>query len=266
MDLCSEKVVEKYLLYKNPLYAFRFPIALLVGIFLFGYFEMKKVSDNSYINQILIPIASILFVMVIIDMVCRTMISSSEKDRLMKLCKLFKAHPLMKGKAMDMNVIDKYDGKLDGYVQQENSQVHPQLEIQELNLKKIKMIPDMSRPIPQTMEGEEEEKEEVEGFSNQEMRSRPQVAQPMDIPMNQMMFEPKDDQMFNVEVPRNLPSKKYQGMCIQPSDCCNLCSGSNDNPCNVVTAIPGPQWMPKTAMAKQEELKNGIYTPGRCLL
>jgi hypothetical protein len=56
-----ETAIEKYLLNQNPLYAFSFPLALLVSIIMFGVSKAYKWSENSYINQILVPILSLLF-------------------------------------------------------------------------------------------------------------------------------------------------------------------------------------------------------------
>jgi hypothetical protein len=54
--------------------------------------------------------------------------------------------------------------------------------------------------------------------------------------------------------------------CIQPSNCCSLCSQpGNNNPCNLIAPVPGPQWIPETAKTVQNNLKNNIYTPSKCM-
>ena len=45
---CS-KVVESYLLYQNPLYAFSLPISLIIAIIVYGICISMKCSSNSYI-------------------------------------------------------------------------------------------------------------------------------------------------------------------------------------------------------------------------
>ncbi len=265
MDICTEKIIENYLLYKNPLFAFRFPLSLLLGIFMYGYFEMKKISSNSYIQQILIPLASILFSMVLIDMICRLMISKDEVDRLMKLCKLFFAQPKMKGREVDIMVIENYGGEVEGFQVKGTSQESKMPEITEMPNKKdsTKIIPDTSttgkmKTNKMNTKLPKEINITFEGFTtNQQME---QVGEPNSYDLAFDNFENMNEVPEKVETKRMIgPSK-----CIQPSDCCNLCSGSNENPCNVVTAIPGPQWMPQTAKAKQNELQNNQYTPSTC--
>jgi len=91
MDKNCNELVEKYILYENPLYVFSFPISLLVGIIFFGISQAYDWSKNSYVNQILIPIAAILLTMVLIDVISRLMISKKEKKVLVNKCKLFKS-------------------------------------------------------------------------------------------------------------------------------------------------------------------------------
>lgn len=235
IDICSEKLIENYLLYKNPLYAFRFPIALILGIFLYGYFEMKQVTDNSYLQQILIPLASILFVLVLLDMAARMMIDQDEKQRLIKLCKLFMSQPHMKGLKLDIAMIENYKGKMEDLEQPKDStQMDAEVPVME------PMI------IPDTSKSDFLQYQDLEHYKNSKH------VQP---------FDPLSD---DLETPTELPYKPQHGKCIQNSDCCQLCSGTGENPCNVVTAVPGPQWMPQTAKAKQEEMKNNQFTPNFC--
>jgi len=91
MDKNCNELVEKYILYENPLYVFSFPISLLVGIIFFGLSQAYDWSKNSYINQILIPIAAILLTMVLIDIISRLMISKKEKQSLVNKCNVFKS-------------------------------------------------------------------------------------------------------------------------------------------------------------------------------
>ena len=204
INLYCEKMVENSLLYQNPFYVFRFPIAIFFGIFLYGYFQMKHISSNSYIQQILIPIACVLVLLVLLDMISRIMISSQEKERLIQLC------------------------KMENKKKQESFQ-NPSIE------------KSISSNGTQNINIDFQE----ESFQN-------------NIRGNDTLVHSQD------EYPQPLTSKTTTGKCIQDSDCCNLCSGSQENPCNVPTSIPGPQWMPQTAHSKQEELKQGIYTPSSC--
>ena len=113
MEINCEQVVEKYLLNQNALYAFSFPLAILISIIVFGIVKAYKISDNSYINQILIPILTFLLTMVLIDVIARLMISKKEQARLIEMCKLWmhepsvKNHPIL-SKMIDMDLVANY--------------------------------------------------------------------------------------------------------------------------------------------------------------
>lgn len=82
---CS-KIVESYLLYQNPLYAFSLPISLIIAIIVYGICVSMKCTSNSYMLQIIIPILTIMIVNVVIEFVVRTMLNKKEMNELTKTC------------------------------------------------------------------------------------------------------------------------------------------------------------------------------------
>lgn len=82
---CS-KVVESYLLYQNPLYAFSLPISLIIAIMVYGICISMKCTSNSYILQIIIPILTIMIVNVVIEFVAGYMLNKKEINNLTKTC------------------------------------------------------------------------------------------------------------------------------------------------------------------------------------
>lgn len=82
---CS-KVVESYLLYKNPLYAFSLPISLIIAIIVYGICVSIKYTSNSYMLQIIIPILTIIVVNGLIEFVSRAMLNKNEMSNLTKTC------------------------------------------------------------------------------------------------------------------------------------------------------------------------------------
>lgn len=222
MEINCENIVEKYLLNQNPLYAFSFPISILMSIVIFGVVKAYNVSDNSYINQILIPILAFLLTMIVIDLISRLMVSKKELKRLSALCKLWmhdpsvKNHPVL-SKLVDMDLVSKY---------------------------------------------------KVENFSTENKESEGNIAQ------NKIIQVQKNISVENVEIPldtikgffpESLEYKKENSKCIEESNSCNLCSGSNSNPAGLNAPIPGPQWLPQTAEAVQNRLKNNDYTSSSCV-
>lgn len=256
MELCTEKIIENYLLYKNPLYAFRLPIGLLLGIFMVGYLQLHKVSNNTYINHILIPITCVLVVIVLCDMIARMMLSNEEKRKLMLKCKLFMSQPKMKNHRLKPDLIvtiENYDGNIEEFTRNKNgdSQTNPHIEVSELPKEMSEILPDLTMM--------NEYKENKEGYENFDEHAYLKEIQRFE---GQVHAYEKD--MSHREVPYTLPKKESQpSPCIQGSDCCQLCSNTN-NPCGVVTAIPGPQYLPYTASAKQEQIKRNEFTPSLC--
>ena len=51
MEIDCDSLVQRYLLLKNPLYTFNFPISILIAIIVFGFAKAYKFSDNSYIKS-----------------------------------------------------------------------------------------------------------------------------------------------------------------------------------------------------------------------
>ena len=230
MEINCEQIVENYLLNKNPLYAFRFPLSILISIVIFGVSKAYKWSENSYINQILIPILAFLLSMVLLDIISRLMISHNEVVKLVQLCKLWmhdpsvKNHPIL-SKMIDMNAVSKYNN-VEKFTIQDNSY--------NFNI------------------NEENNREEVK---NKILDERKNIAvSNVELPVSELL---------NIS-PSPLEYKKENALCIESSNACNLCSGSNSNPLNLVAPIPGPQWLPQTAEAVQNRLKNNDYTAGRC--
>ena len=196
-----DTVIEKYLLNQNPLYAFSFPLSLLIAIIIFGVAKAYKWSENSYINQILIPILGFLLVNVLIDFISKMMINKEEKMKLVELCK---------------------------------NNVEYKVESNKVNIEKFtnnENIANIENEIKTT-----QEKNEVV-YSN--------------------------CQISNIS-PFPLEYSKDGSLCIQDSNCCSLCSGSNSNPCNINAPIPGPQWLPSSAETVQNNLKNNKYTLSKC--
>lgn len=228
MEINCETAVEKYLLNQNPLYAFSFPLALLVAIILFGIAKAYKWSENSYINQILIPILAFLLTMVLIDVISRMMIKKEEKMRLIELCKSLmnsgsKDHPLLNKLINNYKEKSYIESFSSGNFSIQDNQIHNNLP------------------------------------SDKDAINKDVVDNSKNMPVDPICEIP------NIS-PYPLNANSNGTTCIQNSNCCNLCSGTNDNPCNIISPIPGPQWLPSSAETVQNNLKNNIYTPSKCMI
>jgi hypothetical protein len=231
MDINCEQVAEKYLLNQNPLYAFSFPLSILIAIIVFGISKAYELSDNSYINQILIPILVLLLSMVLIDFVSRYMISSDEKDKIVNICKSSnnKRNEIRNNDDMVKNIhINISNKKNKDFIRIENFTIQDNTYNNKLDEKKENIKPILNKIQENNVETPICEMKSLSPFP--------------------------------------LQFKKNNSQCIRDSDCYNLCSGTNSNPYNLIAPIPGPQWLPQSAEAMQNRLKNNDYTPAKCVI
>jgi hypothetical protein len=246
MEIDCHSLVERYLLLKNPLYTFNFPIAILVAIIVFGYSKAYKFSDNSYINQILIPIVALLLCMVFLDMISRAMISESDKERLSKLCGSWLNDPknknrLLKENSINMAEIEEYDGHIESFVSNDN-------ENSQEDISQKKAIYASSNKI--TFEDKEIfDKVKTKFIMNNNIKN------------NVLGINPKF--VKKPIIPQ--PSNEIECVGNDQSNECHLCSGMEMNPNNLVAPIAGPTWLPQSAESVQNRLKNGNYTAGKCV-
>ena len=218
MEINCNHVVEKYLLNQNPVYAFSLPIAVLVAILVFGISKVFNWSNNSYVNQILIPFLAFLVIMVIIDVLSRWMITKEETEHLLKLCDIWKrSNPMLK---MD---IDKV-----------------------INFKKEKNLEFFTNDLKN---------------KNVNQNVNENVNENVNQNVNDVLIDPIEE-MKGIH-PYPLEYKKENAKCVSGSNCCSICSGT-ENSCKLNAPIPGPQWLPQNAEAVQNRLIHNDYTKNRC--
>lgn len=236
MEINCGKISENYLLIQNPLYAFSFPISVLVAIIIFGCAKTYKWSDNSYINQILIPILALLLTMVLIDMISRLMISNEKKMEITQMCNKW-----MNNQTKE-NFISSHP-YVAAHPSNASNASHPS------NASNASNASHPSHPSnASNASHKKQHKKTVEKMSN--------------ITDNNIVVNPIEE-IPNIS-PFPIQSKPDGDMCIENSNGCNICSGSGKNPYNLVAPIPGPQWMPQSAATVQNRLKNNIYTSNKC--
>lgn len=282
--ICSD-VVEKYLLNKNPLYAFNLPISILIAIIVFGIVKAKKISDNSYINQILVPIVSFLLSMVIIDLISRCMIDKEEKNILVDKCESMKSKEFFLSEQFKSKNVANPSNKASK-------------SIPGLNSKKNTISPPPSGQTKQSTPTTKSSllkippKKTTERFTNQLMINKNNVNGNNVNANKNSIIKPElinsENNMNNVNMltsvpgynikdvidsiphlyPQPLEYNNYQNTkCIQPSNSYSLCSEKNPlNPYNLNAPIPGPQWLPQSAESVQKRLVNNNYSDSKCVI
>ena len=239
---CS-KIVERYLLNKNPLYAFSFPISILLSIVVFGMSQAFRWSENSYINQILIPVSVLLLSMVILDMISRAMLSKSEMDKYMKLCKLWLSNPMVKSnpflsEMLDLDVLTTYNGDIEHFIKNGNEQYVNELEINPLAPKDEDALD--GEEIGDNNTDSDDDNEQTVSRGEPHFNDEKSVFSPF--PLSDVK-----------------PDSPY---CLEGTTDCNLCSGYSQP--EKTAPIPGPQWIPQNAKTVQRRLAEGKYTASKC--
>jgi hypothetical protein len=249
MEVDCTSLVQRYLLLKNPLYTFNFPISILVAIIVFGYCKAYKISDNSYINQILIPIVALLLCMVILDLIARSMISPGEVERLSKLCSSWMNDPNNKKKILTTNAInmfevEHYNGQIENFISrgdiQESKDYVDEVNVNSLSAAGNKIL-EQDKPI----------------FDNIKTNfiSNPKIVNTL------LRKNPEFEKRRITPQPRN------EITCVgdDQSNQCHLCSGMEENPNHLIAPIAGPTWLPQSAESVQRRLKQGHYTANKCV-
>ena len=251
MEIDCDSLVQRYLLLKNPLYTFNFPISILVAIVVFGFAKVYNFSDNSYINQILIPIVSLLLCMVLLDIISRNMISSSEKERLVKLCSSWINDPNNKKKIMNTNSInmadvENYNGQIENFIGNENSQeMKEDTSNNETNINSL------------YASGNKITSQENDIFDNIKTNF-------VSNPSSENILLRKNPEFEKKTI---VPQASNEITCVgdDQRNECHLCSGMNLNPNNLIAPISGPTWIPQSAESVQKRLKGGHYTANKCI-
>lgn len=241
MEINCDSLVERYLLLKNPFYAFNFPIAILVAIIVYGCAVSNKFSKNSYINQILIPIVALLLTMVLIDVISKALLSNEKKSRLSKLCGSWLNDPNNKGKMLsdgnlNMFEIENYSGQIENFNSNGNIQESNEISVNNLIDENIEM-------------GNNQIVDNVSTKFIQRKRSDITGVSPV----------------FKKDMITPAPANEITCVGDDQSNECILCSGMGENPNNLVTPIPGPQWLPQSAESVQNRMVKKHYTANKCV-
>jgi len=255
-------IVTDYLMGQNPLYKFRGTISILIALIVVAYSHKLNITKNRYINQLILPICIYFVSMVLLDMVARIMISSDQKDKLRIKCKQWINDPNTANNPknilptnellINMDEVYNYDGKIDGFdiVNNGKEQVKERFEIIDPNMPNVNKGTDIQQD---------------DNNNNINLDNTQAYKYLRDINSNRQIYSatPVGQNIDKYSLKKRL-NEAFTDKCLLGNGCGYLCSGSDENKCNVVAPIPGPQWQPQTAAAVQNRLNNGNYVPPIC--
>lgn len=233
MSNCSN-IAKLILMIENPIYQHRLIISLLVSVLL-SYFVIIKLVKVSKEVLVTLVIVSTFGLHQLIEFIISKIIDEDKLNDLVNRC----------SEVQKENFLNKLDD-----LKFEDPKGKPSEVLDE------KQRNDFNKRVEISLET-------VNKFNKNISESKNEVSEKFTNP------SPFDSTFQKIETPPmpSPPAQVTRDDCLLGKDNCNpLCSGSGENPCNLQTPSPGPQWQPQSAESVQKRLTNGIFVPNLCPL
>lgn len=233
MSNCSN-IAKLILMIENPIYQHRLIISLLVSVLL-SYFVIIKLVKVSKEVLVTLVIVSTFGLHQLIEFIISKIIDEDKLNDLVNRC----------SEVQKENFLNKLD---DLKFEDPKSKPSEVLDDKQRN--------DFNKRVEISLET-------VNKFNKNISESKNEVSEKFTNP------SPFDSTFQKIETPPmpSPPAQVTRDDCLLGKDNCNpLCSGSAENPCNLQTPSPGPQWQPQSAESVQKRLTNGIFVPNLCPL
>lgn len=233
MSNCSN-IAKLILMIENPIYQHRLIISLLVSVLL-SYFVIIKLVKVSKEVLVTLVIVSTFGLHQLIEFIISKIIDEDKLNDLVNRC----------SEVQKENFLNKLDD-----LKFEDPKGKPSEVLDE------KQRNDFNKRVEISLET-------VNKFNKNISESKNEVSEKFTNP------SPFDSTFQKIETPPmpSPPAQVTRDDCLLGKDNCNpLCSGSAENPCNLQTPSPGPQWQPQSAESVQKRLTNGIFVPNLCPL
>lgn len=265
MEHCSE--ISKFtLMTELPWYKYKFYLCLLVGTFI----TLIVPSNHKIVYLVLFNVIAIISDFVI-DYLASEYIDKNRLTELINRCQVEnnvkKEHFLSKLK--DLSFEDANQSPKNVLTKEEKDYFN---ERGSVSIGTIKNMKDCNKNLNDKPEDAKDT--HIEKFGNPVNESKdPKIAGDFrdNVSMNSFKnelaaFESTYEMIQTPPIPTPPPQVNKDG-CLMGKDNCNpICSGNNENSCNLQTSIPGPQWQPQKANAVQNRLNNGEFVPNYCPL
>jgi hypothetical protein len=233
MSNCSN-IAKLILMIENPIYQHRLIISLLVSVLL-SYFVIIKLVKVSKEVLVTLVIVSTFGLHQLIEFIISKIIDEDKLNDLVNRC----------SEVQKENFLNKLDD-----LKFEDPKGKPSEVLDE------KQRNDFNKRVEISLET-------VNKFNKNISESKNELSEKFTNP------SPFDSTFQKIETPPmpSPPAQVTRDDCLLGKDNCNpLCSGSAENPCNLQTPSPGPQWQPQSAESVQKRLTNGIFVPNLCPL
>lgn len=251
-----EEIMRNLLLNQNGLYRIKWPLAILVSVIAINVLLNSKTKIESWYIYVIALIVSFI-VILLCNIFANASVSSSELANLVRKC---------------TNCNLDQTGKMENFENMEEEQVSDEINSMEENKNTMQL----------DMEDNQEERRIATEEMPQELNNDAIIPTNEEEMMESFQNQTIDDRMFhgtNSPIGDSYPSKQMSyapltpvqqhkqdsSKCLLGRDgCMPLCSGYTQNPCNIVSPVPGPTWQVQSAATVQNRLMNRQYVPSKC--
>ena len=250
-NINCNKVIDDYLLNKNPIYNSRGILSILITLIIVAFSKSIRFTNNSYLNQIIIPLCVFFVCMVLFYVIGRLTISRKQRNELRVKCKQWINDPNTSTNPtsrledsiilMNLDNISNYNGRINGYHLVNNrEQVRERFEIKDINM------PNLNKGT-NVLKKDKNANINIDNVPVRNNNNNNNVPVPNANLLNRVVYEEiNNSQNYN---------NAHNGECLLGNKCGSLCSGSGVNKCNIVAPVPGPQWQPQSAKFVQNRLE-----------
>jgi len=278
-----KKMMKNHLLKDSLIYQHRYISAIIISFIVIYYLRDSKL--DGLLKFFLVPIIVFGILFFIFESIAMSSVDTIEYNNLVNKCQRLMADPYHSNKMFTNaeNVVNYHgmpviEGYQDGFNDKMNrpnaNAVNDDAEKEEKRKSLQNMttttkdLRDISREMAEIFVEMNSEYPPMETFVGSYYENPNIINKELvdDGAYHETGF-PLGDSYPSSNVSCGVMEKNKSSKCLLGNDHCNtLCSGDTTNPCNVVTAIPGPQWQPQTAKATFERLQSSNYVPSTCPL
>lgn len=295
-DLNCKDAMRNYLLNRNGLYKIRWPLALIVSVVAINILYGMR-PDTHKVFMYILAVTITFIIILLINIFANTNFSHDEYRNLVNKCQNCVADPNVNDvHRLRGEDFANYNGLHENFITEERLQraKHTTMggfqpfsdmdQKQQSNLKKLNEDSkenQQSQPPYATTILYQPNRKQINKI-DEEAKNKESFVEHQVLDDNKQNKPFIDDRMYNNGFPlgdsyppkqmsyQPVPETNYQrspddSMCmLGRGGCSPLCSGSGQNPCNIVAPVPGPQWQPQSAAAVQQRLTKGNFVPANC--
>ena len=245
-----EQLMRNYLLSQNGLYRIKWPLAILISVIAINVLLNSNTKMEQWYIYVIALVVSFI-VILLCNIFASASITGSELASLVRKC----TNCNLDNVKEHLNT-PTVNNHLEQFVPSQESEEEGGVNVDYTVGNRITTEETPVELNNDAALNNEEEGNTVENFTDDRMFHGTNSPIGDSYPSKQMSFAPlTPDQQ----------AKQDSSKCLLGKDgCMPLCSGYTNNPCNIVSPVPGPTWQVQTAATVQNRLVNNQFVPSKC--